>query len=142
MLTLERRRAERSRKPFVLMLLDAHRENGSAAKILQQALEAVASSTRETDMIGWYQQNAIVGVIFTELGSDEKKVIIETLSAKIMRDFARAWERRGTKIAISLHVFPENWDQNRSGWVADSKLYPDLQPQGAEENFSGCEARD
>jgi lipopolysaccharide/colanic/teichoic acid biosynthesis glycosyltransferase len=132
MLTLERRRAERSRKPFVLMLLDAHQENGSAGKILHQAVAAVASSTRETDLIGWYKQNEILGVIFTEVGSDAKKVITETLCAKINASLHESLgEARATKISMSLHVFPEDWGQGGSGWVADSKLYPDLQPQSA-----------
>ena len=76
MLTQERRRAERSRKPFVLMLLDAHRENGLAVEVLQQALIVVGQSARQTDMIGWYQQGAIVGIIFTELGSEETGLIL------------------------------------------------------------------
>jgi hypothetical protein len=33
---------------------------------------------------------------------------------------------RATKIAVSLHIFPESLDKNSSGWVADSKLYSDL----------------
>src|SRR5258707_12154950 len=56
LLTLERKRAERSRKQFVLMLMDAHLENGSAAGILKEAVEIVIASKRETDLIGWYRQ--------------------------------------------------------------------------------------
>ena len=67
MLTLERRRAERSRKPFVLMLLDANLENGTAEEILRQAVDIVVASKRETDLVGWYKQGAILGVIFTEV---------------------------------------------------------------------------
>ena len=39
MLTLERRRAERSRKPFVLMLLDANLENGTAERLCRIAFD-------------------------------------------------------------------------------------------------------
>ncbi len=38
-LTLERRRAERSRNPFVQMLLDARQENGMAKWILHNAID-------------------------------------------------------------------------------------------------------
>src|ERR1700747_2205660 len=51
MLTLERRRAERSRNPFVLMLLDANLENGAAEQILAQAVDIVVASKRETDLV-------------------------------------------------------------------------------------------
>ena len=56
MLALERRRAERSGQPFVLMLLDAHQRNGSSKKILRQVVGVVAGSARETDLMGWYKK--------------------------------------------------------------------------------------
>lgn len=132
MLTLERRRAERSRNPFVLMLLDANLENGTAEQILRQAVDIVVASKRETDLVGWYKQGAILGVIFTEVNQEGETPITETLRAKIEMAFAKHLGReRAAKIAISLHVFPENWDKNSSGWVADSKLYPDLKRKGS-----------
>jgi lipopolysaccharide/colanic/teichoic acid biosynthesis glycosyltransferase len=127
MLTLERRRAERSRKPFVLMLLDAHLENGAAEQILRQATTIVVESKRETDLVGWYKQDAILGIIFAEVSMDGDLPITETLRTKMEAAFAKHLGRdRAARIAISLHVFPESWDKDSSGWVADSKLYPDL----------------
>jgi lipopolysaccharide/colanic/teichoic acid biosynthesis glycosyltransferase len=127
MLTLERRRAERSRKPFVLMLLDAHLENGAAEEILRQATRVVVESKRETDLVGWYKQDAILGIIFAEVSMDGDLPITETLRAKMEAAFVKHLGRdRAAKIAISLHIFPESWDKDSSGWVADSKLYPDL----------------
>jgi len=127
MLTLERRRAERSRKPFVLMLLDANLENGTAQQILRQAVDIVLASKRETDMVGWYKQGAILGVIFTEVTVSGSAPVTETLRAKMESAFVKHLGRdRADKIAISLHIFPESWDKDGSGWVADSKLYPDL----------------
>src|SRR5260370_26279024 len=125
MLTLERRRAERSRKPFVLMLLDANLENGSAAGILRQAVDVLLTSKRETDMIGWYKENAILGVIFSEVNIEGDYFIPGTLRAKIEAALAEGLGRgKAAKIAISFHIFPESWDGNQSGWVADTKLYP------------------
>ncbi len=132
MLTLERRRAERSRKPFVLMLLDANLENGAAEEILRQAVSIVVASKRETDLVGWYKQDAILGIIFTEVSMEGDLPITETLRTKIETAFIKHLGReRAAKIAISLHVFPESWDKNSSGWVADSKLYPDLKRKGS-----------
>jgi exopolysaccharide biosynthesis polyprenyl glycosylphosphotransferase len=127
LLTLERRRAERSRKQFVLMLMDAHMENGSAAGILKEAVDAVMVTKRETDLIGWYRQGAILGVIFTEVNDGASQPITEILRAKFETSFAdRMGKNRAAKIAISFHIFPETWDKNLSGWQADAKLYPDL----------------
>jgi lipopolysaccharide/colanic/teichoic acid biosynthesis glycosyltransferase len=127
MLTLERRRAERSRKPFVLMLLDANLEKGIAEEILRQAVDIVVASKRETDLAGWYKQGAILGIIFTEVSLDGELPITETLRAKIETAFVKHLGRdRAAMIAISVHIFPESWDRDGSGWIADSKLYPDL----------------
>jgi lipopolysaccharide/colanic/teichoic acid biosynthesis glycosyltransferase len=136
-LTHERRRAERSRKPFVLMLLDAHQENGLAAKLLNQTRGVVAASIRETDLLGWYKKDSILGVIFTELGVDEGGSITEILQDKV----AKALQEKlgpvmAAKIVVSLHLFPENWDRNLPGWVADSKLYPDIEKQEPQKKAS------
>lgn len=127
MLTLERRRAERSRKPFVLMLLDANLESGDAEEILMQAVDVVVATKRETDLVGWYRQGAILGIIFTEVSLEGERPITETLREKIETAFLKHLGRdRAARIAISTHLFPENWDKNSSGRVADSALYPDL----------------
>ncbi len=126
-LTLERRRAERSGNPFFLMLLDAHQENGSARRILHGAAEVVSASTRETDAVGWYRDGEILGVVFTEVGKEAGDLASEILRAKIRTSLQ---DQLGTdtagKIAISVHKFPEKWDPNHTNWKADSKLYPDL----------------
>jgi lipopolysaccharide/colanic/teichoic acid biosynthesis glycosyltransferase len=136
MLTRERWRAERSRKPFVLMLLDAHQEQRVAEKLLLQALTAVGSQTRQTDLVGWYKQSAVVGIIFTELGGDERAPIVEALNTKIRGTLHENLGRdQASKIAISFHVFPEQWDPNHAEWVADPKLYPDLKSQLSRKKF-------
>jgi lipopolysaccharide/colanic/teichoic acid biosynthesis glycosyltransferase len=132
MLTLERRRAERSRKPFVLMLLDANLETGAAEQILMQAIEVVVATKRETDLVGWYRRGAIAGIIFTEVNQEGEMPITETLRTKILTAFVKHLGReRAARIAISTHLFPESWDKNSSGRVADSALYPDLKRKTA-----------
>ena len=127
MLTLERRRAERSRKPFVLMLLDAMHEEGPAAPLLARALKVVERSSRETDVVGWYKNGVILGVIFTEVATDGKEPVTETLRRKILAGLeSEVGPEQSTKIAISFHVFPDQWDREQKDWTADRKLYPDL----------------
>src|SRR5712671_6340695 len=95
-LTLERRRAERCQKPFVLMLLDAHHENGTAKAILRGALASLTSLVRETDALGWYEDGAILGVIFTEVGDHSKDLIADALRTKVDN---RLRQRLGPEIA-------------------------------------------
>ena len=135
-LTLERKRAERSRKLFVLMLMDADLENGSAAGILREAVNVVIATKRETDLIGWYKQGAILGVIFTEVNAVAERPITDILRAKFETVFiARMGKERAARIATSFHVFPETWDKNQSGWQADTKLYPELSPKASGQKF-------
>jgi len=126
-LTHERRRAERSRKPFVLMLLDANLEDGVPAKILSRAVHVLLVSKRETDLVGWYKDGVILGVIFTEVNITGELPIADSLRAKIETALNKhLGHESAAKIAISVHLFPESWDKDHNGWIADSKLYPEL----------------
>src|SRR5439155_12190009 len=60
MISLERKRTERSRKPFLLMLFNA---NGGLAKdqkaeLLAQALSLLSACRRGTDAAGWYKNDS------------------------------------------------------------------------------------
>ena len=135
-LMLERRRAERSRRPFVLLLVHLIKETDDDRRILQQALLSLVSNTRESDLIGWYQEPITLGVIFTELSEGEKAAIAEALLRKVEAALLEALGADNvSKIAISIHVFPEDWDKEDLGWVGDSKLYPELQPRVAKKQL-------
>jgi lipopolysaccharide/colanic/teichoic acid biosynthesis glycosyltransferase len=129
MLTLERRRAERSRKPFVLMLLDAQGvlEHRNGLAFVERFTSAACDATRETDLVGWYKDGAILAVIFTEVSMDGKHPITEVLQAKVVKVLR---DRLGHKIvsnlAVTTHLFPESWDKDDPDRIADIKLYPDL----------------
>ena len=130
LLVRERRRAERSRNPFLLVLFDARRENGTARTILLETVAVVAPAIRETDTLGWHEDGEILGAMFTEFGGRDIGEIKETLHNKV-----RGWlqENLGAqttaKITISLHAFPQVLDPNGKDWSADAKLYPDFQPE-------------
>jgi lipopolysaccharide/colanic/teichoic acid biosynthesis glycosyltransferase len=130
MLTLERRRAERSGQSFVLALLDATEQNGSSGKILYQAVGVLASSIRETDLIGWYLKGGILGIIFTEITTDGKIPVTEILRAKLVTALREhiGGELAG-KIVISVHLFPQSWSREPVDSAVDSKFYPDLRRQ-------------
>jgi lipopolysaccharide/colanic/teichoic acid biosynthesis glycosyltransferase len=134
MLAFERRRAERSRKPFVLMLLDAQAllKSGDSDKLFGQIRSAVLASTRETDIVGWYKQSEVLAVIFTEVTLSEKDPVTQVLLTKIVRSLHNCVDRQfASKIIITAHLFPESAGRPESGTSADAKLYPDLAPKDA-----------
>src|ERR1700675_4285041 len=71
MLYLERRRAERAQKRFVLMLVDVRGAIGDNHKVgtLGNITRTLLDITRETDIIGWYLEDNLIGVLGTEIGS-------------------------------------------------------------------------
>lgn len=124
MLALERRRADRSGKPFILMLLDANLENGAAEEILMSTVNVVVMSKRETDLAGWYKQGTILGIIFTEVSLEGEFPVMEILRLKFEASFVKHLGRdRADKIAISVHLFPEQWEKANMDWVEDSNNY-------------------
>jgi lipopolysaccharide/colanic/teichoic acid biosynthesis glycosyltransferase len=129
-LMLERRRAERSRRPFMLMLLHTSARQGAAARILEETLRILISNTRESDLIGWYRKSVTLGVIFTEITEGEKATVAEALREKVEAALMETLGPAGVSaISISMHVFPEDWDGGDSSWTGDSKLYPELYPE-------------
>jgi lipopolysaccharide/colanic/teichoic acid biosynthesis glycosyltransferase len=115
LLCLERKRTERSGRRFVLMLLDAGSLlKGSKTPLLANLEAAIAQSTRDTDLMGWYKTGSIIGVIFTEVVGADGKSIVHALSTKLMDSLygAALSIREINEIKLSFHLFPEDWDED------------------------------
>jgi lipopolysaccharide/colanic/teichoic acid biosynthesis glycosyltransferase len=130
LLCLERKRAERSRKPFALMLIDAskvlHTDRHNI--VLERLAAALSVSTRETDICGWSKEGSVIGVILTEIGSADANALRTTMRSKVnsaLRTHLGAIQIE--EIQISIHVFPEDpGSQNGGSEDSRSCLYPDL----------------
>lgn len=85
MIAIERKRTERSKAPFVLMLLEAVSDRGQKKNsiTLSRIAEALLASSRDTDLVGWYKDDSIVGTIFTGLIVPDKRAVLDTFLAKI-----------------------------------------------------------
>src|SRR5437762_1265124 len=128
-LSLERKRAERSRKLFVLMLLEPMQpmSNGKGHSSFGKTVSAISSSIRETDVAGWYKERSALGVIFAELGTADKTSILKTLRAKVtaaLQSSLRAEEL--SHVRMSFHCFPDDRDNHETGMPPTTTLYPDL----------------
>ncbi|MGC2831396.1 MAG: sugar transferase [Candidatus Acidiferrum sp.] len=129
MLTLERRRAERSRKPFVLMLLDASAfvEDKTADRFMSRATSVLVKSTRETDLVGWYEKGVVLGVIFTEVSLQCENPITRILHSKIVKALQDALNHDFVaNLVITFHMFPDSSGPDGAETVADGRFYQDL----------------
>ena len=128
MISLERKRSERTQRPFVLLLMETGRnlptqKNG---RILVEILSALQAATRETDVMGWYESNSVVGVMFTEITPDNNLILSTILSriSEVLRD--RLTTEQFSQLKFSFHLFPEEWDPHNPDRPSNPTLYPDL----------------
>jgi lipopolysaccharide/colanic/teichoic acid biosynthesis glycosyltransferase len=129
MISVERKRTERSGKPFLLMLLDtgSTRSDRNGA-LLAKIIFALSVSTRETDGTGWYEKNAVVGVLFTEIAVEDRNSILSRILSRISGTLqATLTLEQFNQISISFHLFPEQWNIETEERPSNPKLYPDLQ---------------
>jgi len=105
----EKGRTERSRSPFVLMLMDAGALFEERPEILPDVVHAIARSTRDTDFVGWYGTGSVLGVIFTEVTRTGVSQQADVLLARTRQALA---DGLGTpvseRIGLSLHICPED----------------------------------
>ncbi len=129
MIAIERKRTERTNEPFLLMILECvdRQKPGKSTRTLDSLMTALSSITRETDVIGWYQQHQAIGLLFTGLASDYKNTSLCTILNRVnavMQD--ELTFEQFSEISISLHSFPDEWNPKNSGGPSNPALYPDL----------------
>lgn len=132
-LCCERQRTARSKKPFLMMLLDITKLSGEEKnEAIRNVTAVLFCSLRETDLKGWYRNNSVIGVLLTEICDIDR----DSLKNKIYRNLSdRLKFDQANRIEISIHGFPEDSpedsdDQKQNGHKqtpADNRVfYPDL----------------
>ena len=128
MIALERKRSERSRKPFMLLLVEMGKQPSSEknGKTLERILAMLALSSRETDITGWYANANVLGVLFTEIAADSSSIpatIITRVTETLCKNLT---SEQFAELSLTFHVFPEDWDHEGEQRPSNPKLYPDL----------------
>ena len=134
MIAIERKRTERSKEPFLLMLVEVgqNQDTKECGKVLDSMLSVLISSSRETDVIGWYKDRATLGVMFTGLLIADKSLILTTILSRVsamLRD--ELTFDQFSQVSLSFHFFPDDWNQIDSGGPSNAALYPDLKNPGS-----------
>ena len=129
-LCFERKRTERSKNPFLMMLLNIEEFEINKNIIIRDITSALLSSTRETDIKGWYRHDFIIGVIFTEISNLDMDSIEQKILSKLYDTVGSSEDVN--KIKISIHLFPEKDNDRRSDSLPDLRLYPDVTAQSIE----------
>jgi len=138
MIYLERKRTERSRRPFLLILFNmegilAGPDEDHLVRSIENGLSACL---RETDIKGWYEQGKVIGIILTEMGSIDEiakgKVFLKIQNRLTEEIGAEAVE----KIKVSYHVYPESYNGNGKDreWF-NSRFYPEVTKKTLPQRF-------
>jgi len=127
-LCLERKRTERSRRGFVLMLLHAGNllRRKSKEEALSKILHGLSQAIRDTDLTGWYKEGEALGVIFTEVNIGENS-LVKTLSTKVTESLYQTLTvTQINEIKLTFYVFPEDWDDDSPDGPVNSSLHVEL----------------
>ncbi len=128
-IAIERKRTERSKAPFVLMLLELanHQNPEKTKRSLECIVAALLTACRDTDLVGWYKDNCIVGVMFTGLVVNDKHSILSAILNRVSETLRNELTfEQFSQISISFHLFPDDWEDDAPGRPSNSALYPDL----------------
>jgi len=129
---MERKRTERSAKPFLLMLIEGReslRPVNGTREFLHKLTVVLKNSTRETDTVGWYETDRAIGVIFTEVGAADNATMAAILTKITNSLRIQLSAEQMSRLEISLYRYPE---ANQPPQHLDhSVLYPDLSRRDA-----------
>ena len=135
----ERKRVERSDRCFLLMLVDVETllQAHDAKRTVSRTVSALCGAIRETDVCGWYKQDAMLGVIFIDIPRAQSSASEGLIRAKVMAALQARFDAQQIKqLRFSFHLFPQDWTPGGDGHLIDAKLYPDLFDRKAEEKRS------
>jgi hypothetical protein len=116
LLMLERKRFERSGRPFLLLLAELRKplqtETHFESKVAGRLFDALWQSLRETDFVGWYRDRRVVGAVLTQpietAGANTARAIRERLSEALCEKLA---PQIAVRLHVTVHQFPkeQNW---------------------------------
>lgn len=128
-IAIERKRTERSKAPFVLMLLEVtnHQNVEKTKRALQCIIAPLLAACRDTDLVGWYKEDAVIGAMFTGLVINDRNTILSAILNRVSETLRNELSfEQFSQISISFHLFPDDWEDDKPGRPSNSALYPDL----------------
>ena len=124
-LVQERKRAERSNKPLIVMVLDA--ENVATFEnighLTESLGESVSTCVRGTDICGLLKEGTLIAVILTEVESENVDTAKRIVAEKTREMLAAVLtDEMVSRVAISFRTYPESGGND----TFDMTFYPEL----------------
>jgi hypothetical protein len=117
-LQIERKRAERSGNPALLLLFDieaGHRKNGDSNALAENVTAALLSVTRETDFTGWHSESRVLGAVFTQLPSTSQvQRSVAAITAKVEAALKSEVGERNIEVRMFSQLFSATEPQSHT----------------------------
>ena len=105
-LVRERKRADRSAERFMVLLVDLSGVVDAAGSSIVQnaAIDAIALAKRETDVMGWFEEQSVIGLVLPQIGTFNVSTAAE-LDRRVRGELARRLDSATvSRISIKVHV--------------------------------------
>jgi lipopolysaccharide/colanic/teichoic acid biosynthesis glycosyltransferase len=127
LLTLERKRSDRTGEPFLLVLIQCESLiRRGAEKSIGDIGIALAASVRVTDVTGWYRNHSTIGLIFTSFNGAGRAEVRSAISGKIQKILGKSLHSSEIdQVEVSYHFYPQDGDsgstRRNDGPISNSK---------------------
>jgi hypothetical protein len=124
-LALERSRAERSRRPVLLLLVDLPGQAGGSApmarRVVRGLFAGLCGSLRETDVVGWYREELVAGAVLSEGRDRWRADVAGVVGERVMKALAASVPAEAaSRLRVRVHRDPPSphgdfWRLDRRG---------------------------
>jgi len=125
----ERKRTERSGLTMVMLLVGLQDGRQQHAFDLFPAIgQALAAVKSDIDILGWFEHQAVMGLIVPDIEPDALAATCERLEASFRRDIVdRCGPKSADRVTVRLRVYPEPHRMREEELQhVDPYLYPEL----------------
>jgi hypothetical protein len=120
MLILERKRSNRSGRPFMLILLDISKllegNNKEKETVLQKLISILDSSTREIDIKGWYMHDSMIGIICQDVHKGNRDSVTVKIGENLVKGLRFFLSAKKTESIKMLRMF---YPDSQETWHSD-----------------------
>jgi len=128
----EMKRTVRSGSFFLLMLVDIATSSrvNSFELSPSEICHTLPSVIRETDTSGWYEQDSVLGIVFTDIRNLDGDQVQEVMRARVTAAFSAALTpEQVNHLKFLFYLFPQDWEKP----TKDRSLHASLDPAWPEQ---------
>jgi hypothetical protein len=120
-LTLERKRFNRSGRPFLLLLVELRKRSDAVAhfkpEVAEQLFGALGETLRETDFVGWYREGRIAGALLTQPMEGGALNVSETVRDRVGDALCEQLPPQvASRIRLRVYQLPVGVNEPRELW--------------------------